>query len=108
MASICSAQLSMPATTTAGRYIVSGVFRLACTGLAELGRTSEAATAIERGFAAAADGKEQWYVPELHRIRGELLLKPGGDSSRALGCFETALDLAGKQGALSWQLRGRH
>jgi predicted ATPase len=74
-------------------------------GLAELGRISEAAIAIERGFAATSDGKEQWYVPELHRIRGELLLKLEDDSPAALSQFEQAFDLAGKQGALSWQLR---
>ena len=73
-------------------------------GLTELDRMSEAAVAIDLGFAAAGDGREQWYIPELHRIRGELLLKTGDESS-ALGCFERALDLAGKQGALFWQLR---
>jgi predicted ATPase/DNA-binding winged helix-turn-helix (wHTH) protein len=74
-------------------------------GLSELGRTSEAVAAIERGFTAAGSGKEQWYVPELHRIRGDLLMKLGGNSLSALSCFEQAFDLADKQGALSWQLR---
>jgi predicted ATPase len=75
------------------------------SGLAELGQTSEAVAALERGFGSAGTGKEQWYTPELYRLRGELLLKHGGDPSTASSCFEKALDLAREQGALSWELR---
>jgi predicted ATPase len=50
---------------------------------------------------------EQWYVPELLRIKGELMLKdPQHQSaSSAEQCFSEALELAKQQGALFWELR---
>lgn len=48
---------------------------------------------------------EGWWQPELYRLQGELLgrtVGPGGDQAR---CFEQALALASRQGALSLALR---
>jgi len=46
-------------------------------------------------------------LPELLRIRGELLLQAGGPSSAVAAgeCFATALGWARKQQTLSWELR---
>ena len=50
---------------------------------------------------------EDWYVPELLRIRGELLLARDGPvaAGDAEELFRRSLDTAQRQGALSWELR---
>jgi predicted ATPase/DNA-binding winged helix-turn-helix (wHTH) protein len=49
----------------------------------------------------------RWYVPELLRIRGELLLLEGaaGAAVAAEDHYRRSLDCARSQGALSWELR---
>ena len=46
-------------------------------------------------------------MPELLRVKGELLRLDGapGAEDSAAGCFLQALQLAGTQGALAWELR---
>src|SRR6266478_2128670 len=48
-----------------------------------------------------------WYLPELIRIKGELLVQQATDRSidAAENCFTQAMQLACEQGALLWQLR---
>jgi predicted ATPase/DNA-binding winged helix-turn-helix (wHTH) protein len=50
---------------------------------------------------------ESWFVPELHRTRGEALRQRGG--ARALEeaerSYRTAIAMAGRQQALAWELR---
>ena len=50
---------------------------------------------------------EGWYLAELLRIKGELLLQQGGDRSAAAAqaCFDEALQTARQQGARFWELR---
>jgi ATP/maltotriose-dependent transcriptional regulator MalT len=50
---------------------------------------------------------EGWYIAELLRIRGELLLLQGGADGVAAAeqNFRRALDMARRHGALSWELR---
>jgi predicted ATPase len=83
-----------------------GSFALALAGL---GRLDEAYDAVCKAIEAAAGGEdgEQWYVPELLRIRGEVLLRQAGDRSAAAAedCFNQAREMAGEQGALFWELR---
>jgi predicted ATPase/DNA-binding winged helix-turn-helix (wHTH) protein len=82
--------------------------------LGELAACLGEANQIEKGLAAADETlgrckarQEQWYVPELLRIKGELMLKdPQHQSaSSAEQCFSEALKLAKQQGALFWELR---
>jgi tetratricopeptide (TPR) repeat protein len=75
--------------------------------LAGLGRTDEAYDAITRAIESAggrADG-QQWYVPELLRIKGEILLQDGSEQDLAASCLDQAAAMAREQGALSWELR---
>ena len=76
-------------------------------GLAGLGRQAEALAAVERAQAIAERGGEGWYLPEVLRIKGELLLEKGGDGSaqQAEVSFSRAIDIARQQTALSWELR---
>jgi predicted ATPase/DNA-binding winged helix-turn-helix (wHTH) protein len=77
---------------------------------AYLGEANE----IENGIAAVDEAlerckarHEEWYVPELLRIKGELMLKhsPTRAASSAEQYFSDALKLARQQGALFWELR---
>ena len=50
---------------------------------------------------------ERWYLPELLRNKGELILLENTADAPAVaeGHFRDALDWAHTQGALSWELR---
>jgi predicted ATPase len=50
---------------------------------------------------------EDWIEPELHRLKGEILLRqPAAEAaSEAEACFRRSLDIARKQSAKSWELR---
>ena len=75
-------------------------------GLAGLGHFNEALATIDRALARADRGGERWFVAELLRNKGELLLHGGDQSiSAAERCFADALEVAREQGALSWELR---
>ncbi len=77
--------------------------------LAGLGRLDEAHDAVCKAIEAAGGGEDgqQWYVPELLRIKGEVLLQQAGDRSAAAAedCFNQAGEMAREQGALFWELR---
>ena len=76
-------------------------------GLAGLGRGAEALATLNWALASADHGGERYYYPELLRLKGELmLLEPRSQSvTTAEECFQAALDLARRQGALFWELR---
>src|SRR5262249_55803537 len=49
---------------------------------------------------------ERWYEPELHRLKGELLLQQKFDNqAEAETCFQQAISIAQSQHAKSWELR---
>jgi tetratricopeptide (TPR) repeat protein len=82
--------------------------------LGELAACLGEANEIEKGLVAVDETlerckarHEQWYVPELLRVRGELMLKDTQHQSvsSAEQCFSEALKLAKQQGALFWELR---
>ncbi|HEY9348392.1 MAG TPA: winged helix-turn-helix domain-containing protein [Inquilinus sp.] len=66
-------------------------------GLMLVGQTVQARKAIEDAIGMAEENDERWCMPELLRIKGELL-------QSETHCWQ-AFDLARRQGALSWQLR---
>jgi predicted ATPase len=83
-----------------------GSFALALAGL---GRLDEAHDAVCKAIEAAGgreDG-QQWYVPELLRIKGEVLLRQTSNQAvqAAADCFAQAAEMAREQGALFWELR---
>jgi predicted ATPase len=50
--------------------------------------------------------EERWWEAELHRLRGELLLRQAiPDAPQAAACFQQALTVARRQQAKSWELR---
>jgi predicted ATPase len=69
---------------------------------------------VETGLAAANEGLaiadatgQAYYVAELNRLRGELLLLEHGESAAAEAevCFRRALEIARRQEARAWELR---
>jgi predicted ATPase/DNA-binding winged helix-turn-helix (wHTH) protein len=78
-------------------------------GLAGTGRLDEALVALDDAVAADREGADGyvWYVPELLRIKGEVLLRQAADRSipMAEDCFNQAAQMAREQGALFWELR---
>ena len=86
-------------------------FQLYLVWLAEVLQSSRqigpALSAIDDALARAERTQERWYLPELLRLRGELLLRGqnGAATDEALDCFTRSRQLAQEQGALSWELR---
>jgi predicted ATPase/DNA-binding winged helix-turn-helix (wHTH) protein len=80
------------------------------SGLAEIlassGEFDEATAAASEAAVRADRGNNGWWLPEALRVKGEVLLAttPGG-TAQAEDLFGQALDLAHRQGALSWELR---
>jgi predicted ATPase/DNA-binding winged helix-turn-helix (wHTH) protein len=75
--------------------------------LAHEGRTRAALDAVSETIEQLERTEERWLIPELLRTKGEFLLSQGesGDAAAAENCLRQALDLARRQGALSWELR---
>jgi predicted ATPase len=77
----------------------------ACLG--EAGEVAQGLAIVDDALARCKTRDEGWYLAELLRIKGELIVK--GDESEAAAKAEveflSALDLARRQGALSWELR---
>lgn len=76
---------------------------------AKAGRIQQGLRAIDAAFDYVRQTNERAFVAELHRLRGELILlhEPGDTYAQAHAerCFRTAIELATRQGAKSWQLR---
>jgi predicted ATPase len=76
-------------------------------GLAATERFPEALAAIEEALDRSDRHGERWYLPELLRVKGELLIQCAGDegSSTAERFFLEAIEVSRRQGALFWELR---
>jgi class 3 adenylate cyclase/predicted ATPase len=73
---------------------------------AEIGQFDDASTIIDEATAAVKTTKESWYEGEINRVAGEIaLLGTEPDAAKAEACFATALEIARKQKAKSWELR---
>jgi predicted ATPase/DNA-binding winged helix-turn-helix (wHTH) protein len=84
----------------------SGSLTLALAGLGQL---AEAYDVVNNAIVGAG-GREYgqvWYVPELLRIKAELLLQQTSTQAvtKAKDCLDQAAELAREQGALFWELR---
>jgi predicted ATPase len=71
------------------------------------GDASKGLATVESAINRAERTAEGWIVPELMRVKGELLRldRASGAADVAEACFQDALDLARRQGALAWELR---
>jgi len=72
------------------------------------GRIDAASERLAEARAQVEKSDERWWEAELHRLEGEVLLAAAGDGDRgdrAEACFRRALEVAGRQGATSLELR---
>jgi predicted ATPase len=73
---------------------------------AELAQFDDAWRCIREAITAIETSKETWFEAEVHRIAGEIaLMSPEPDAAKAEAYFESALAVARKQQAKSWELR---
>lgn len=79
------------------RYLLSQALEAA-------GRAEQAMEAIDRVLLQIEGTRGRWYEADLHRVRGDLLLKL--DTVQAAeSSYEQAIAIATRQGARLWQLR---
>jgi predicted ATPase len=70
------------------------------------GDLSEAHHNLDAGINVAERTGEGWFEPELHRLRGEFLLRQYSDEeAQAEAAFRLAKERAARRDALFWELR---
>jgi class 3 adenylate cyclase/predicted ATPase len=69
------------------------------------GHPERGLAALDEAIARVARSEERWIEPELHRLRGALLLRASNDGEPARSCFEQAIAAARRQGAKAWEQR---
>jgi len=70
------------------------------------GQTAEGLATIDNALTLCEQAEERWYIAELLRIKGELLIaENAANVTAAEEHFTRSLDWARRQGALSWELR---
>jgi predicted ATPase len=73
---------------------------------AELGQFDDAKRCVGEAMTAIETTKETWCEAEIHRTAGEIaLLSSEPDAAKAEAYFESAIAVAQKQQAKSWELR---
>ena len=86
-------------------------FQLYLVWLAEVleaaGQAAEALAAVTEALERAERTEERWYLPELLRLRGEILLRldPLRFAAEARDCLARSLGMAQGQEVLAWELR---
>src|SRR5262245_27624445 len=73
--------------------------------LAKADQPEAALNVVAEAHAAVERTDERFYVAELHRLRGELILAAGHNRAEAARCFATAVEIARQQGALALERR---
>jgi hypothetical protein len=68
-------------------------------------RPSEGLAAVDEAIHYAETAEIRLAEPELHRLKGELLLLAGAPQSEAEKCLREAIAIAQRQEAKSWELR---
>jgi predicted ATPase len=72
----------------------------------QLGQFDNALKSADEALAAAAKNHNDFYLAELHRLKGEILLAQSSENAVAAeACYQDALAVAVKQQAKSWELR---
>nr|WP_249806443.1 winged helix-turn-helix domain-containing protein [Bradyrhizobium sp. 1] len=94
------------ATLYATRHrIMTTVFASALAeGLASQNQPDEALRTIDEAIAQIPDHGESFDMPEMLRIKGDILAR-SGNAAEAEHCLQKSLDLSRRQCALGWELR---
>ena len=91
----------------AGSELLSDyVVALIGDALGRAGRFDEGRRAFDESFSIVDRSGQRMYEAEVHRLKGELLLaQDATNDAQAEKSFRTAIDVARKQKAKSWELR---
>jgi predicted ATPase len=95
----------VPEIRSLPRYL--GLLGELATAMGRAGEVAQALETIEGAIGRSESRQERWCLPELLRIKGELVLQENAPNAELTASiyFRRALDLAMEQAALSWQLR---
>ncbi|HWO01779.1 MAG TPA: hypothetical protein VNS63_21170, partial [Blastocatellia bacterium] len=75
-------------------------------GYTRAGNLKEALTALDEALSIAEKNDDRFAEPELHRLRGELLLAEAYDQfDEAEDAFKRAIETARRQQSKAWELR---
>jgi predicted ATPase/DNA-binding winged helix-turn-helix (wHTH) protein len=74
-------------------------------GLAAIRQSAEGKRRIEETIQWVEENGEFYYLPELLRVKGNILLSMPPHTDEAEACFARSLELSRRQGALAWELR---
>jgi predicted ATPase len=89
-----------------GEMAMSYLLLLEAEALAEAGLVTEALATLGESEAVMDRNAERFWVPEVYRLKGEILRARGQAGAMAAeDCFLRALDVARCQGALTLELR---
>jgi len=70
-----------------------------------IGDLSEAAKTIETAISQSTVSGDVFWLPELERIQGDILLACDGDTERTESCYCAAIGTAGRHGNRAIELR---
>jgi predicted ATPase len=70
-----------------------------------LGRLDDGLAALSDALVQVKDQENRINEAEVQRLKGELLQQSGRDVTEALRCFHSAIEVARRQGARSYELR---
>jgi class 3 adenylate cyclase/tetratricopeptide (TPR) repeat protein len=88
-------------------YVGDRYLAFIATALGRMGRFDEALRNVEESFPFIEKSGQRYYEAEMHRLKGESLLAQNpGKRAAAEESFRTAIEIARKQKAKSWELRG--
>jgi len=73
-------------------------------GYAKAGQPEQGLDTLVEAFSLSAQIGERYYLAELHRLQGELLLMQGDDTEAEVS-FHKAIEVARRQQAKPWELR---
>ena len=91
--------------------LVFRLYFLTCyaDGCRKLGEVDEGHDALDQAMETHAETVEAWWLPETHRVRGDLFLAADRPSeSEAEAAYSSALEIARDQEAKSLELRTAH
>ncbi len=76
-------------------------------GLAAAGHGARGLVIVDNALAQSEKSEERWILPELLRVKGELMLLHAAPDAAAVAedHFQQSLEWARRQGALTWELR---
>jgi DNA-binding winged helix-turn-helix (wHTH) protein/tetratricopeptide (TPR) repeat protein len=73
--------------------------------LGSAGRAAEALAVVEEAIAMVGRTRPFYYLPELHRLRGDLLARDGRRGAEAADAYRLAIEIAAGHGTRAPQLR---